>query len=106
VPEVAADLERRIRLPARPVEIEERTHGPLPVARDGAEPLLHRLGERLERNGAVEQSDAADVHALVRLLPVEEGGIERRKTLRAGHVVTLRWRRSACPPARPRRRTP
>ena len=85
VAEMAAHVEGRVLLPAWPVEVEERPDRALAVAGDRAEALDHRRREGLERDRAVEQRDAADVHTLVGLLEVEESRVEGRETLRTRH---------------------
>jgi len=89
VPKVATDVEVRVVLPARPIQIEKRAERPLAVAPDGAQALGHRRPEGGKRKEPVEKCDTADVEPLVRLLVVEKRRIERGQTSCAGHRPLL-----------------
>jgi hypothetical protein len=92
VAQVAAHIEGGVVFPARPVEVEDRSHRTLPVAFDRAQPLRHRGDERLEGDRAVEEGDAPDVQALVRSLQVQEGRVQWRETAHLRHGVISRSR--------------
>ena len=86
--DVGRDVEVGVVLPPGPPEAARRpARQPLPVARQRGEPLLEPGAQLVEAGrGPVEDEDAADVHvrAAVRVLELEERGVERRQQLSHG----------------------
>jgi hypothetical protein len=81
VPEMPPHVEVRIVFPPRPVEVEQRTDGPLPIARDGREPFADRVDEGGEGERPVEERHAPHVEALQGSLEVEKGRVQGGQTV-------------------------
>ena len=75
--DVVSDVEVRVVLPRRMRERERGEHDLLPVAGQPMQPVEEQARQLLAGDAALVEHAASDVHGLLGLLEIEEGGIDR-----------------------------